>query len=96
VIAQERTLWTEDILADARFPLGQPMRALLAAHDIRGILAAPVVVGQRVFGVFYLFPEPGRAFGPDEADFFSALTLLIGVAVEAGRASAPDWATPPA
>lgn len=84
VLAEGRTVWTDDILADARFPLGQETRPLLAAHDIRGILAAPVVVRGRAIGLFYAYPEAGRDFAPDEADLLSALALLVGIGLATG------------
>jgi len=90
VIAETKTLWTDDILADARFPLSQETRALLAAHDICGILAAPVVVRGQVLGLFYVYPEATRVFTPDEADLLSALALQVGIALEDARLLAAE------
>lgn len=90
VMAAAKTLWTDDILADARFPLSQETRALLAAHDIRGILAAPVVVRGQALGMFYVYPEATRVFTPDEADLLSALALQVGIALEDARLLAAE------
>jgi GAF domain-containing protein len=90
VIAETKTLWTDDILADARFPLSQETRALLAAHDICGILAAPVVVRGQVLGLFYVYPEATRVFTPDEADLLSALALQVGIALDRSSSATPD------
>jgi GAF domain-containing protein len=93
VMAEVKTLWTDDILADARFPLSQETRALLAAHDICGVLAAPVVVRGRVLGLFYVYPEATRVFTPDEADLLSALALQVGIALEDARLLATERPT---
>ncbi len=95
VLAGVKTLWTDDILADARYPLGQGMRALLAAHDIRGILCAPVVVRRQILGLIYLYPEAGLGFAPDEADLLSALALQAGIALESARLLAAEGVEAP-
>ncbi len=85
VIGETQTLWTEDILADARFPLSQDTRALMAAHDIRGILCAPVVAAGRALGVISVYRDVGICFTPEEADILSAFALQVGIAVENAR-----------
>ena len=85
VMAEEKALWTDDILADARFPLSQDLRALLAAHDIRGILCAPVVVRRQVLGLLYVYPEADVGFSQDDADFLAALAVQAGIALENAR-----------
>jgi len=85
VIADARTMWTGDLLADPRFSLTEETRALMAEHGIHGTLAAPVMAGGRALGVIAVYRSAGVGFLPEEADLLSAFALQVGIAMENAR-----------
>lgn len=61
---------------------GRPLESQSAiAHDLRSILAVPLVVGQRCLGVIYLDSRLSTGvFGPDDAQLLSIVAQQVALA----------------
>lgn len=59
----------------------------VVAHDLRSIVAAPMLVGERLVGALYLDNRLARGvFGPDDATVLSAIAAQIAIAGETADA----------
>ncbi|MEU8761983.1 helix-turn-helix domain-containing protein [Streptomyces sp. NPDC048659] len=74
--------WTEDYLADARFPHSADMDDLVRAEGLRGVLAVPLRTGDTTLGVLYGADRATRRYTGDEIALAAALAGLAAVATE--------------
>jgi len=79
--AEERSVWTPDVLEDSRIDLAARAGERVTADGFRSVLAVPLKAGERVIGG----AEPGRRGGPD---------LYRGRADLAGRLRGPRRGRP--
>ena len=81
---ERRPLASPDVLADARCA-PPPARAALADAPHRALLAVPVAVQERVFGVLVAGDATGRVFTPEEMRLAQAFTDQAALALENAR-----------
>ncbi len=87
-------VWTEDILADPRFPASEETRALLRAEGIRAMLSAPIRGGGQACAFLNLYWRGTRAVGPEEATFAARLADQAAGAIEKVRRPAESPRAP--
>ncbi|HEY7678037.1 MAG TPA: GAF domain-containing protein, partial [Candidatus Methylomirabilis sp.] len=85
VLADGRPLWTADILADPRFSIPEALRSLLAAEQIRGILAVPIRGREAFSGVLAFYWRAHRTFGDEEIAFGAQIADQAAIAIENAR-----------
>jgi GAF domain-containing protein len=80
--AEERSVWTPDLLDDPRIDL--PVRVVDRAHadGFRSVLAVPLKAGDRVIGVLNLGDAAGRTYTEDELALLAAFVGQGAVALE--------------
>ena len=80
--ADERSVWTPDILADPKITLPDWAAERVRAAGFRSVLAMPLKAGERVIGVLSLGDAPGRAYTEDELALLAAFVGQGAVALE--------------
>jgi signal transduction histidine kinase len=74
-----------NVLAEPRITLTSEMRAGFAAAGLGAMLAAPMVVQDRLIGVLAVGDRPGRAFSDEETRLAGAFADQVALALELGR-----------
>jgi PAS domain S-box-containing protein len=80
--AEERSVWTPDVLADSKITLPDGTAERLRADGFRSMLAMPLKAGERVIGVLGLGDAPGRTYTEDELALLAAFVGQGAVALE--------------
>jgi PAS domain S-box-containing protein len=80
--AEERCVWTPDVLADAKIDLPDWAADLVSDADFRSVLAMPLKANDRVIGVLGLGDVAGRAYTGDELALLAAFVGQGAVALE--------------
>ncbi len=81
-VAEERSVWTPDILADPKITLPDWAAERVHADGFRSVLAMPLKAGERVIGVLSLGDAPGRTYTEDELALLAAFVGQGAVALE--------------
>ena len=80
--AEERSVWSPDVLADAKIPLPEWAIARVRVDGFRSVLAMPLKAGDRLIGVLALGDAAGRIYTEDELALASAFAGQGAVALE--------------
>ncbi len=80
--AEERSVWTPDILVDPKITLPDWAAERVRADGFRSVLAMPLKAGERVIGVLSLGDAPGRTYTEDELALLAAFVGQGAVALE--------------
>ncbi len=80
--AEERCVWTPDVLADLKINLPNWAADLVRADRFRSVLAMPLKAGDRVIGVLGLGDVAGRTYTEDELALLAAFVGQGAVALE--------------
>jgi PAS domain S-box-containing protein len=81
-VAEERSVWTPDVLTDAKIALPDWAAEQIRAAGFRSVLAMPLKAGDRVIGVLGLGDAPGRTYTEDELALLAAFVGQGAVALE--------------
>ncbi len=81
-VAEERSVWTPDVLADPRSNLPAWATDRARAEGFRSVLAVPLKAGDRVIGVLSLGDVAGRTYTEDELALLAAFVGQGAVALE--------------
>jgi signal transduction histidine kinase/ActR/RegA family two-component response regulator len=74
-------VWTDDLTADSRFNGDGSALALFHAEGIHGVLAAPVVLGDEVWGILGICMRQTYKFNPQEVRFAAAVAQQAAIAI---------------
>ncbi len=80
--AEERSVWTPDVLNDSRIDLAARAVERVTADGFRSVLAVPLKAGERVIGVLNLGDAAGRTYTEDELALLAAFVGQGAVALE--------------
>ena len=80
--AEERSVWTPDVLADPKISLPQEVADRIRTDGVRSVLAVPLKTGDRVIGVLTLGDVAGRTYTEDELALLAAFVGQGAVALE--------------
>ena len=80
--AEERSVWTPDVLDDSRIDLAARAVERVTADGFRSVLAVPLKAGERVIGVLNLGDAAGRTYTEDELTLLAAFVGQGAVALE--------------
>jgi PAS domain S-box-containing protein len=80
--AEERSVWTPDVLDDPRIDLPAWAVERVRADGFRSVLAVPLKAGERVIGVLNLGDAAGRTYTEDELALLAAFVGQGAVALE--------------
>ena len=80
--AEERSVWTPDVLEDSRIDLAARAVERVTADSFRSVLAVPLKAGERVIGVLNLGDAAGRTYTEDELTLLAAFVGQGAVALE--------------
>ena len=80
--AEERSVWTPDVLEDSRIDLAARAVERVTADGFRSVLAVPLKAGERVIGVLNLGDAAGRTYTEDELTLLAAFVGQGAVALE--------------
>ncbi|MGH7374162.1 MAG: PAS domain S-box protein [Candidatus Rokuibacteriota bacterium] len=80
--AEERSVWTPDVLDDPRIDLPAWVVDRLHTDGFRSVLAVPLKAGERVIGVLNLGDAAGRTYTEDELALLAAFVGQGAVALE--------------
>jgi PAS domain S-box-containing protein len=80
--AEERSVWTPDVLADPKITLPDWTAERVRADGFRSMLAMPLKAGERVIGVLGLGDAPGRTYTEDELALLAAFVGQGAVTLE--------------
>ncbi len=87
VVASDRTVVVEDVVADARYDPAHKRAA--AEAGFRGFLGVPIrATGRPPLGVLYVSTRPARRFRADEVSLLTALADQASVMLEKSRLAA--------
>ena len=81
-VAEERSVWTPDVLADPKITLPDWAAEQVRAAGFRSVLAMPLKAGARVIGVLGLGDVAGRTYTEDELALLAAFVGQGAVALE--------------
>ena len=81
-VAEERSVWTPDVLADPKITLPDWAAERVREAGFRSVLAMPLKAGERVIGVLSLGDAPGRTYTEDELALLAAFVGQGAVALE--------------
>lgn len=84
-IAEDRPVWTRNVLDDPRIVLTDPLRDQIARQGLRAILAAPFRVKGEVKGVLAVDQPSPREFSAEEVALLQAFADQAAVALENAR-----------
>jgi len=74
-------VWTADLPADPRFSGSGSALALFNTGGIRGVLAAPVILGEDVWGILGICLRQQYKFSPEEVRFAGAVAQQAAIAI---------------
>jgi signal transduction histidine kinase/HAMP domain-containing protein/ActR/RegA family two-component response regulator len=74
-------LWTADLPADPRFSGSRHVLALFNAEGIRAVLAAPIILGEEVWGILGICIRQPYKFSPEEVRFAGAVAQQAAIAI---------------
>jgi signal transduction histidine kinase/ActR/RegA family two-component response regulator len=74
-------VWTEDLPSDPRFNGIESALALFHTEGIHGVLAAPIVLGDEVWGILGICIRQRYAFNPQEVRFAAAVAQQAAIAI---------------
>ncbi|HXA95835.1 MAG TPA: PAS domain S-box protein [Candidatus Dormibacteraeota bacterium] len=80
--AEERSVWTPDVLADPKIQLPAWAAQQVRADGFRSVLAVPLKAGDRLIGVLGLGDAAGRTYTEDELALAAAFVGQGAVALE--------------
>jgi PAS domain S-box-containing protein len=80
--AEERSVWTPDVLADPKISTPQGVADRIRADGVRSVLAVPLKTGDRVIGVLTLGDVAGRTYTEEELALLAAFVGQGAVALE--------------
>ncbi|HSL48098.1 MAG TPA: PAS domain S-box protein [Candidatus Deferrimicrobiaceae bacterium] len=80
--AEERTVWTPDVLADPKISLPERVADRIRADGFRSVLAVPLKAGERIIGALTLGDVAGRTYTEDELALLAAFVGQGAVALE--------------
>ena len=92
-IAEERAVWTPDLLAEARVPVAPWLRARMEAEGLRAVAAAPVRIGDEIRGALGFLDGPGRRYDAEALSALEWLAAGLGAALAGAGHSGPAPAT---
>ncbi|MGH7348500.1 MAG: PAS domain S-box protein [Candidatus Rokuibacteriota bacterium] len=81
-VAEERSVWTPDVLADPKISLPAWAADRVRADGFRSVLAVPLKAGDRVIGVLSLGDVAGRTYTEDELTLLAAFVGQGAVTLE--------------
>ncbi len=81
-VAEERSVWTPDVLADPKISLPEWARDAVRAAGFRSVLAMPLKAGDKVIGVLGLGDGPDRTYTEDELALLAAFAGQGAAALE--------------
>jgi signal transduction histidine kinase len=74
-------VWTEDLHADPRFNGKGSALALFHTEGIHGVLAAPIILGEEVWGILGICIRRPYQFNPQEIRFAGAVAQQAAIAI---------------
>jgi signal transduction histidine kinase/HAMP domain-containing protein/ActR/RegA family two-component response regulator len=74
-------VWTSDLSADARFSESRHALALFKTQGIRAVLAAPIILGEDVWGILGIGIRHQYKFSPEEVRFAGAVAQQAAIAI---------------
>ena len=74
-------VWTADLPADPRFGGSRNALALFNTEGIRAVLAAPVILGEDVWGILGICIRQEYKFSPEEVRFAGAVAQQAAIAI---------------
>jgi signal transduction histidine kinase/CheY-like chemotaxis protein/HAMP domain-containing protein len=74
-------VWTDDLPADPRFNKSGSALALFNTEGIRAVLAAPIVLGEDVWGILGTCVRQPYQFSPEEVRFVGAVAQQAAIAI---------------
>ena len=74
-------VWTEDLPGDPRFNGSGSALALFHTEGIHGVLAAPIVLGEEVWGILGICIRQAYTFNPQEVRFAAAVAQQAAIAI---------------
>ena len=74
-------VWTSDLSTDARFGGSRHALALFKTQGIRAVLAAPVILGEEVWGILGIGIRHQYKFTPEEVRFAGAVAQQASIAI---------------
>jgi len=83
-VAENRPVWTEDVLNDPTITLRPETRAQIGTVGTRAVLALPLS-GERPFGVLVVHREAGHRFSDEEKEYLTTFANQVAVALENAR-----------
>jgi len=83
-VAENRPVWTEDVLNDPTITLRPETRAQIGTVGTRAVLALPLS-GERPFGVLVVHREAGHRFSDEEREYLTTFANQVAVALENAR-----------
>jgi signal transduction histidine kinase len=85
-ITRRASVWSADILADARFQLSEATRRFIEeTTKRRAILASPILAGERVLGALVAAREEAGPFGEEQVRLLETAAAYAAVALENAR-----------
>ena len=85
VVTERRSIWTHDLLNDARFALTDDLRARVAEHGQCAILSVPLRLMGAIIGVLSIGDGPGREFTDAEVALLQVFADQAAIAVDNAR-----------
>ena len=74
-------VWSEDLPGDPRFGGSHNALALFKTEGVRAVLAAPVILGENVWGILGVCMRQPYPFSPEEARFAGAVAQQAAIAI---------------
>jgi signal transduction histidine kinase/ActR/RegA family two-component response regulator len=74
-------VWTADLSADPRFRESASALELINAEDIRAVMAAPIILGEEVWGILKIYFRQAYSFSPEEVRFAEAMAQQAAIAI---------------
>ncbi len=84
-IAENRTVYTPDLLRHPGIHLSAPAQSLILAEGIGAVLAAPILLPTETFGALTVYRPAGHRFTPAEVEFITSLAGSAAIAIENAR-----------
>jgi GAF domain-containing protein len=84
-IAENRTLYTPNLLQHPGIRLSGPARTLIEAEGIGAVLAAPILLPAETFGALAVYRPAGYRFTPEESELVTSLAGSAAIAIENAR-----------
>ena len=84
-VRERRAVWSSDTLADLKIVYGPDVIARIARSTDRGLLAAPLIVRDRVIGALVVGDCTGRRFTDEDVSLAAAFADQAAIALENAR-----------